>query len=99
MAASGDGVANVFEAGRSPQLETWYVSYRSNIARRQEAGERRIVRATQKFKTEAEAKQFAQQIIAKGWSAIAGTLNPHKPKRTIASTQILDWIAGKHSRR
>jgi hypothetical protein len=22
-------------------------------------------------------------------------LNPHTPKKTVASTQILDWIAGK----
>jgi hypothetical protein len=35
-------------------------------------------------------------VIEKGWSAIAGTLNPHTPKRTVSSTQILDWIAGKH---
>jgi hypothetical protein len=59
-------------------------------------GERRPVRATRKFKSEAEAKQFAQEMIKGGWSAIAGTLNPHTPKKTVASTQILDWIAGKH---
>ena len=98
MAAPRNGMANVFAGDRSPQPDTWYVSYRSNIARRHEGDGHRIVRATQKFKTEAEAKTFAQVIIAEGWSAIAGTLNPHKPKRTIASTQILDWIAGKHGR-
>jgi basic membrane lipoprotein Med (substrate-binding protein (PBP1-ABC) superfamily) len=54
-----------------------------------------LARATRKFKDEAEARQFAQEMIEKGWSAIAGTLNPHTPKKTIASTQILDWIAGK----
>jgi hypothetical protein len=96
MATSQDGVANTFEADRSINPDTWYVSYRSNIARRHEASERRTVRATRRFKTEAEAKRFAQDIIAEGWSAIAGTLNPHRPKKTIASTQILDWIAGKH---
>jgi hypothetical protein len=98
MATSQDDVANTFEANRSTQPDTWYVSYRSNIMRRHEASEHRTVRATQRFKTEAEAKKFAQNIIAEGWSAIAGTLNPHKPKKTIASTQILDWIAGKHVR-
>ena len=40
--------------------------------------ERKCVRATRKFKSEAEAKQFAQEIINNGWSAIAGTLNPYK---------------------
>jgi hypothetical protein len=34
-------------------------------------------------------------MIESGWSAIAGTLNPYTPKKTVASTRILDWIAGK----
>jgi hypothetical protein len=75
---------------------TWYVSYRTNITPKRHDEEPRSVRATRKFKTEAEAKQFAEEIIKGGWSAIAGTLNPHTPKKTVASTQILDWIAGKH---
>jgi hypothetical protein len=76
--------------------DIWYVSYRTNITPKRDDGERRPVRATRKFKAEAEAKQFAQEMIKEGWSAIAGTLNPHTPKKTVASTQILDWIAGKH---
>ena len=76
--------------------DIWYVSYRTNITPKRDDGERRAVRATRKFKAEAEAKQFAQEMIKEGWSAIAGTLNPHSPKKTVASTQILDWIAGKH---
>jgi hypothetical protein len=31
------------------------------------------------------------QILAKGWSASAGTLNPHQPKRIVASSQIERW--------
>jgi len=73
----------------------WYVSYRSNITPKREDGERRCARATRKFKDEGEARQFARQIIEDGWCAIAGTLNPHTPKKTVASTKILDWIAGK----
>jgi hypothetical protein len=76
--------------------DIWYVSYRSNITPKRDDGERRSARATRKFKAEAEAKQFAQEMIKEGRSAIAGTLNPHTPKKTVASTQILDWIAGKH---
>ena len=76
--------------------DIWYVSYRTNITPKRDDGERRSVRATRKFKAEAEAKQFAQEMIKEGWSAIAGTLNPHTPKKTVGSTQILDWIAGKH---
>ena len=89
---------NLFEANRLTEPDIWYVSYRSNITPKRESGERRYVRATRKFKTEADAKRFAQEIIENGWSAIAGTLNPHTPKKTIASTQILDWIADRYSR-
>ena len=86
---------SVFEGENSRESDIWYVSYRSNIAPKRENGEPRCVRATRKFKAEADAKQFAQEIIKNGWSAIAGTLNPYKPKRTVSSTRILDWIAGK----
>jgi hypothetical protein len=86
---------NLFGANHVTGRDIWYVSYRSNITPKRENGDR-IVRATRKFKDEAEARRFAQEVIEKGWSAIAGTLNPHTPKRTVSSTRILDWIAGKH---
>jgi hypothetical protein len=86
---------NFLEAKLLAEPDIWYVSYRSNIAPRRENGERSVVRATRKFKTEADARQFAREIIEKGWSAIAGTLNPHTPKKTVSSRRILDWIAGK----
>ena len=86
---------NGFDTNRSTEPDIWYVSYRSNIEPRRDQKERRCVRATRKFKAESEAKQFAQEVIENGWSAIAGTLNPYTPKKTIASTQILDWIARK----
>lgn len=73
--------------------DIWYVSYRTNITPKRNNGERRSARATRKFKAEADAKEFAQKMIEDGWSVIAGTLNPHAPKKTVASTQILDWIA------
>jgi hypothetical protein len=85
----------LFEVGRLTETDIWYVSYRSSITPKRDDGERRCVRATRKFKAEADARRFAKEIIECGWSAIAGTLNPHTPKKTIASTQILDWIAGK----
>jgi hypothetical protein len=87
---------NLFEANRLTDPDIWYVSYRSNITPKRENGERRFARATRKFKDEAEARQFAEVVIEKGWSAIAGTLNPYTPKKTVASTQILDWIRGKN---
>jgi hypothetical protein len=88
---------NLFEGRPLADHYTWYVSYRSNIMpRRCDCdGQRRVARATRKFKGEADAKEFAREIIAQGWSAIAGTLNPHLPKRMVSSRQILDWIDGK----
>ena len=93
--ASRELLMSLFEAERLTESDIWYVSYRSNITPKRDDEESRCVRATRKFKTEAEAKQFAQEIINNGWSAIAGTLNPYKPKKTVSSTQILKWIAGK----
>jgi hypothetical protein len=95
VAFQDGGMRKLFEANRLTEPDIWYVSYRSNIAPKRENGERSVVRVTRKFKAEADARQFAQEIIAKGWSAIAGTLNPHTPKKTISSTRILDWIAAK----
>jgi hypothetical protein len=89
------GMRNLFGAERLTEPYIWYVSYRSNITPKRENGERRCVRATRKFKAETEARKFAREVVENGWSAIAGTLNPHKPKKTVASTRILDWIAGK----
>ena len=72
--------------------DVWYVSYRSNILPKHDGDEPRPVRATRRFKTEAEAREFAKEIIGGGWSAIAGTINPHKPKKTVSSRAILAWI-------
>jgi hypothetical protein len=49
------------------------------------------VRSTRTFKSEIDAKLFAMQILAKGWSASAGTLNPHQPKQIVAPSQIERW--------
>ncbi len=75
--------------------DIWYVSYRSNITPKHDGEERKFVRATRRFKTEADARRFAEEVVRNGWSAIAGTLNPHKPKKTVSSTKILEWIAGR----
>ncbi|WFU16370.1 hypothetical protein [Bradyrhizobium sp. CB3481] len=48
-------------------------------------------RSTRTFKSEIDAKLFAMQILAKGWSASAGTLNPHQPKQVVGPSQIEQW--------
>jgi hypothetical protein len=73
----------------------WYVSYRSNIARKR-GDKHSVARATRRFEAEADAKQFAEEVIGDGWSVIAGTINPYEPRKVIPSTKVLDWIAGKY---
>jgi hypothetical protein len=82
------------ERQASISLAVWYVSYRSNIARRRE-DKQSLTPATRRFETESDAKQFAEKVIGDGWSVTAGTINPYEPKKVIPSTRVLDWIAGK----
>jgi len=65
---------------------TWYVSFE---LRRQK---RTHTRATETFPNELEAKKFARAKLVEAPNVTAGTLNPHLPKRTIAATQMLEWL-------
>src|SRR6201999_39456 len=65
---------------------TWYVSF--ELPR----GKRTLARATEKFPNEREAKKFARAKLIDTPNVTAGTLNPHLPKRTIAATQIVQWL-------
>jgi len=66
---------------------TWYVSFELPRDKR-----RRRARATETFRSELEAKEFARAKLAETPNVTAGTLNPHLPKRTIAATQMLEWL-------
>ena len=68
--------------------DTWYVAFSPEKHGDLNNGS---PRSTRTFKSEIDAKLFASQILAKGWSASAGTLNPHQPKQVIAASQIEDW--------
>jgi hypothetical protein len=68
----------------------WYVSFEHK--RRLSGKPRHHPRVTEPFRNEQEAKAFAKTKLAEGRNVSAGTLNPHQPKRTIASAQILDWL-------
>jgi hypothetical protein len=68
---------------------TWYVLFQSY----EHVGKRsHILRTTETFRNEQDAKAFARAKLADGSNVNAGTLNPHLPKRTITSMQILDWL-------
>jgi hypothetical protein len=73
------------------QPDIWYVAYGPDKAVKTDDSARGAVRSTQTFKSEVDARLFALQVLAKGWSASAGTLNPHQPKQIVASSQIERW--------
>ena len=65
---------------------TWYVSF--ELPRRKRAS----ARAAETFPNELEAKKFARAKLVNTLKVSAGTLNPHLPKRTIASKLMLEWL-------
>jgi hypothetical protein len=69
--------------------DTWYVSFEPKARL---PGQRGLMRTTETFRNEQDAKAFAKARLADGSSINAGTLNPHLPKRTISSKQVLDWL-------
>ena len=66
-----------------PTKLTWYVSFERM---------RTKIRTAEPFQNEHDAKAFAKTKLAAGLNVSAGTLNPHLPKRTISSKQVLDWL-------
>ena len=65
---------------------TWYVAFEQQMRKRGRT------RATETFPNEREAKKFARAKLVETQKVSAGTLNPHLPKRTIASAQMLEWL-------
>jgi hypothetical protein len=70
---------------------TWYVTY--ELHKRGTLPKSRHPRLTKCFVTEAEAKIFAREKLDEGLVVTAGTLNPHLPRRIIASDLISAWLA------
>jgi hypothetical protein len=66
----------------------WFVSY--DLPRRDK--KRHHLRATETFPNEQEAKKFARAKLAETLCVNAGTINPHLPKRTVASARMLEWL-------
>ncbi len=73
------------------QPDIWYVAFGPDKAVKTDDSATGVVRSTRTFKSEVDAKLFALQILAKGWSASAGTLNPHQPKQVVGSSAIERW--------
>ncbi|MBN9043674.1 MAG: hypothetical protein BGP05_16355 [Rhizobiales bacterium 62-47] len=73
------------------QADIWYVAYGHDRTLKTDVRATGPVRSTRTFKSEADAKAFAKQILAQGMSVTAGTLNPHQPKQVIGGSQIERW--------
>ncbi|MBU6456237.1 MAG: hypothetical protein KGQ48_01725 [Bradyrhizobium sp.] len=74
------------------QPDIWYVTFGPDEAVKTDDGaDRGRVRSTRTFKTEVDARLFATQILAKGWTASAGTLNPHQPKQVVGPAEVERW--------
>jgi len=71
--------------------DIWYVAYGPDKTVKSDDRASGVVRSTKTFKSETDAKLFAVQILARGWSANAGTLNPHQPKQMVPASQIGQW--------
>ena len=69
--------------------DTWYVSFEQKRIR---PAKRAFSRATETFRSELEAKEFAKQKLTETQNITAGTLNPHLPKRVIPSAQMSQWL-------
>ena len=72
---------------RGKPQSTWYVSFETP---RQE--KRKFARVTETFASEREAKQFAKAKLSPTQIVTAGTINPHKPKRTVTPVQVYEWV-------
>jgi hypothetical protein len=74
------------------QPDIWYVAFGQDKAVKTDHGATSsAVRSTRTFKTEVDAKLFTMQILAKGWTASAGTLNPHQPKQIVGPAEVEHW--------
>ena len=73
------------------QPDIWYVAFEPQKTLKPADGGLSAARSTRTFKSEIDAKLFAMQILAKGWPASAGTLNPHQPKQIVGPSQIERW--------
>jgi hypothetical protein len=73
---------------------TWYVT--CEVHQRGILPKRRSPRATRRFETEAEARNFARVQFNQGLSVFAGTINPHTPRQIIPTSKIPLWLQCAH---
>ena len=75
------------------QPDIWYVAFGPDKTVKADDRAMSTLRSTRTFKSEVDAKLFTMQILAKGWTASAGTLNPHRPRQIVGPSQVEIWAA------
>jgi hypothetical protein len=91
FAKTGETFTRFLRYKTMTQPDIWYVAFGPDKAVKTDDRATGAVRLTRTFKSEVDAKLFAMQIMAKGWSASAGTLNPHQPKQVVGASQMERW--------
>jgi hypothetical protein len=81
----------ILEFAMGTDAHIWYVAFR-----RPDDARVVYVRNSKTFRTEIEAKQFARERLEEGCDVSAGTINPHRPRRTIGPGQIMSWLEGQN---
>jgi hypothetical protein len=70
----------------------WYVSVERPSQWRPKSSRAPSPRQSKSFPTEIEAKQFAKAMFSEGLKVMAGTMNPHLPRRLVVASEIEQWI-------
>jgi len=78
---------------KSRDTDLWFVSFKVPRRLRLDSPQQ-PVRRTKTFPTEAEAKQYAKEMLSERNRIIAGTLlSPHQPvRRIISGSELHRWI-------
>jgi hypothetical protein len=82
-------------ARRTIIINHWYVSIDRPSQRRPSLSRGPLPRQSKSFLTEIEAKQFARAMLSEGFKVMAGTMNPHLPRRLVVASEIERWIEEK----
>ena len=80
------------KTGSAADVYPWYVTFERGSEWRPCSSRAPSPRKTKSFQNEIEAKRFAKSKLSEGFSVTAGTLNPHRPKRRIAASEIDQWL-------
>jgi len=66
----------------------WFVTYQPGEPR----SRKHHPRSGRTFQNEPDAKAFAKARLSDARHIVAGTINPHLPKRVVGSAHIIDWL-------